>query len=455
MTDRRQIEYQDMKLPPQSLEAEQSVLGAILNYPDTYDRAVEAGLKRNHFYREANGLIFEAAESLMAKDEPVDLITMSEELKSKGVLEKIGGPAVLAELADAVGTAANVSHYAGIVREKAMLRRVISISQNASEQAYEAGVESEVVIEGMENSLIDIMQDRALKRLERFTLAKITTHTTKIEERHNASKRVSGLPTGLLDLDALTFGWQKGELVILAGRPSLGKTALALNLAPAAKVPVAFFSLEQTESQLLNRMLSNYASIPGDSLRGTRHLTNGDWERLVGATADVSSFPIYWDDSPESTVLEIRSKVRNLNMRLAKDGESLGMVVIDYLQLIKGLSVRRRREEEVSAISASLKAMAKELNIPVMALSQLNRRVEERPNKRPVLADLRESGAIEQDADVVMFIYRAEVYATTEAKREELAGECELIIAKNRNGRTGTVKVIWQPDWGRFVDRVR
>ena len=453
MTNRRQIEYQGMKLPPQSLEAEQSVLGAILNYPDTFDRAVEAGLKKNHFYREANGLIFEAAESLVVKDEPVDLITMSEELKSKGVLEKIGGPAVLAELADAVGTAANVSYYAGIVREKAVLRRVISISQNASEQAYATGTESDVVIEGMENSLIDIMQDRALKRLERFTLAKITTHTIKIEERHNAAKRVSGLPTGLLDLDALTFGWQKGELVILAGRPGQGKTALALNFAPAVKVPVAFFSLEMTEDQLLNRLLSNYSSIPLDSLRGTRHLTEGDWERLVGASADVDSFPIYWDDSPESNILDIRSKVRNLNMRLAKDDKTLGMVFVDYLQLIK--SMGRRREEEVAAISAGLKAMAKELNIPVMALSQLNRKVEERTNKRPVLSDLRESGGIEQDADIVMFVFRAEEYATTESKKEELAGECELIIAKNRNGRTGTVKVVWQADWGRFVDRVR
>lgn len=453
MTGRRQIEYQDMKLPPQSLEAEQSVLGAILNYPDTYDRAVEAGLKRAHFYREANGLIFEAMESLVTKDEPVDLITVSEELKSKGALEKIGGPAALAELADAVGTSANVPHYAQIVREKAILRRVISMTQNASEQAYATGTESSEVIEGLESGLIDIMQDRALQRLERFTTAKVLAHYSKIEERHSTQKRVSGLPTGLLDLDALTFGWQEGELIVLAGRPGQGKTALALNFAPAVKVPVAFFSLEMTETQLLNRLLSNYSSIPLDSLRGTRDLTDGDWKRLTGASADVSSFPIYWDDSPENNILDIRSKVRNLNMRLAKDGETLGMVIVDYLQLIK--SMGRRREEEVAAISAGLKAMTKELNIPVMALSQLNRKVEERSNKRPVQSDLRESGAIEQDADIIMFIYRAEEYATTEKKKEELAGECELIIAKNRNGRTGRVNVIWQADWGRFVDRAR
>ncbi|MEW5724771.1 MAG: replicative DNA helicase [Thermodesulfobacteriota bacterium] len=443
---RRASGAEDLKLPPQSLEAEQALLGAILRDESALPRVLETRLKPEDFYREAHGLIFEAMREHFDNAEPTDLVTLSHTLKKLGALDKIGGPAYLSELADAVGTAANVEHYARIVRDRATLRRLITTAAHISEQAYAPTSEVAEVLDRAEASIFAIREGRDVQTVQpvKGLLKETIGHIEALATRTGG---VTGVPTGFKDLDDLTGGFQKSDLVIIAGRPSMGKTALALNIATQTAIPeerddrlgspfaVAFFSLEMSTDQVLLRLLCSLGELDLRDVR-TGRLKEKDFVNLTSAASKLSDAPIYVDDTPALGVLEMRAKSRRLKSTLERQGVDLGLVVVDYLQLMRGRIQTDSREQEISEISRSLKALAKELSVPVVALSQLNRRVEERPNKRPQLADLRESGAIEQDADVIAFVFREEVY---KPDNEELRGRAELIVGKQRNGPIGAV----------------
>ncbi|MEW6264202.1 MAG: replicative DNA helicase [Thermodesulfobacteriota bacterium] len=455
---RRPEDHTDsLRLPPQSLETEQALLGALLLEGSVITRVLEARLRPEDFYREAHHLIFEAMRSLFDRGEPLDLITVNEALKKSGALEKIGGPAYLAELADAVATAANVEHYARIIRDKATLRRLIETSSRISEQCLTPASEVAEVLDSAEASIFGIREGRdhtslqPVKGLLKETIGHLETLMTR-------SGGVTGVPTGFKDLDDLTGGLQKSDLIVLAGRPSMGKTALALNLAIQTAVPeerdlrggqsfaVAFFSLEMSRDQIMLRLL---CALGGLDLRDVRtgRIRQQDFVLLTMAASKLSEALIYVDDTPALSVLEMRAKARRFKSQMTSQGQEVGLIAVDYLQLMKGTGGADSREQEISEISRSLKALAKELGVPVVAMSQLNRQVETRPNKRPVLADLRESGAIEQDADVIAFVFREEVY---KPDNEELRGRAELIIGKQRNGPIGTVPLTFIHHSGRF-----
>lgn len=447
---------EEIKLPPQSLEAEQSVLGAILNFAGVLDLVTGENLQRNDFYRDAHGLIYEAMLVLSDKSEPVDLITLSDTLKNNGALEKIGGPAYLSELADAVGTSANAGHYARIIREKSILRKLIDKSGQISEQCYVSASQVDQVLDDAEKSIFSIRDARIKGALQSVDSQVLNEAIQIIEERYGSGGSIIGVPTGFKDLDTLTSGFQPSDLIILAGRPSMGKTSLALNIAVNAAIPrerdikegnpysVAFFSLEMSQNQLILRLLCALAQIDLHSIRIGR-LRDTDWPALTEAAGRLQDAPIYIDDTGDISVLEIRAKARRLKSRLVAQGQDLGMVIVDYLQLVRGSA--EYREQEISEISRSLKALAKELNLPVIALSQLNRQVENRPDRRPILADLRESGAIEQDADVIAFVFREELY---KPDNEELRGKAELIVGKQRNGPTGKIPLTFIHSCTRF-----
>jgi len=467
MAERRQSrksssKVQDLKLPPQSLEAEQSLLGAIMLDNRALARVLETRLTPDDFYRESHGLIFEAMRDLFDRSLPVDLVTLNESLKKNGALDKAGGPAYLAELADAVGTAANVEHYAGIVRERSLLRHLIRSAADISEQCFSPTNEVHEILDRAEASILAIREGRDIQTLEPVK-GLLTTTIGHIEALMHRSGGVSGVPSGFADLDELTGGLQPSDLIILAGRPSMGKTALALNIATQTAIPeerdhktghplaVAFFSLEMSKDQLVLRLL---CSLGGLDLRDVRtgRVREQDFIHLTSAASKLNEALVYVDDTPGLSVLELRAKARRFKSQMLNQGQELGLIIVDYLQLMRGRDESLPREQVISEISRSLKGLAKELNVPVLALSQLNRRVEERPNKRPVLADLRESGALEQDADVIAFVYREEIY---KPDNEELKGRAELIVGKQRNGPVGTVNLTFLHHCARFRSSIQ
>ena len=431
----RDIDPSSYKVPPQNLEAEQSILGGILLENSSINSAVEI-LSKGDFYSEAHRKIFGIIIELFEKNEPVDLITLSNALKDKSMLDSVGGTSYLASLVDNVPSAANVVNYAKIVKEKAILRGLIGSATEIINSCYETGSDVDEVLDKAEHRIFEISENKV--RPSFYRIRDIVKDSFRaIEDLYARKELITGVPTGFERIDDLTSGLQKSDLIIIAGRPSMGKTSLALNIAQFAalegQTPVAIFSLEMSKEQLAFRLLASEAKVDSQRLR-KGYLGETDWPKLTTAAGRLSEAPLYIDDTPAITVLEMKAKSR----RLAADA-GLGLIIVDYIQLMRAGGSRDNREQEISEISRSLKALAKELKVPVVALSQLNRKVEDRPNRRPQMADLRESGAIEQDADVIAFIYRDEVYNKSEDNTEK--GLAEIIIAKQRNGPTGIVKL--------------
>lgn len=432
------------KLPPHSVDAEESILSAILIDNETLIDIVEI-LTVDDFYKPANMLIFKAMIDLFTKSEPVDLVTVLNELKEGGKLEAVGGAAYLSRLLDTVPVTVNASYHAKIIHNKATLRRLIEKSSEIIHKCYEDSGEVESTIDFAQHSIFSIADDK-LKPSFSHLSELINDNINTLEERQNNNSEFTGIPSGYTQFDRLTSGLQNADLIILAARPSMGKTAFALNVARNVAVDenklVAVFSLEMAKEQLSMRLLTSEARINSDRLKnGT--IGERDWERVADAAGIISEAPIYIDDTPNITVMEIRAKARRLKM-----DNDLAMIVIDYLQLMRGPSMGDRRDLEIAEISRSLKALAKELKIPVVALSQLNRMLEQRADKRPLMSDLRESGAIEQDADIIAFIYRDEVYNKDENNPNK--GKTELIVAKNRNGAVGTAHLTFIGKYTRF-----
>jgi replicative DNA helicase len=431
-------------LPPQSLEAEESILSAILVDNDTLLDVLEI-LSPEDFYRSAHQKIFSAISELFSRNEPVDLVTLTNILRENDRLEEIGGAAYLANLVDTVPLAVNAQYYAKIVYDKACLRRLIEKTNSIAKRCFEDRGDVDSVIDFAESSIFEISENKI--RPTFYPIGKIIeSNIDVLEERQGNRALVTGVATGFTKLDELTAGLQKSDLVILAGRPGMGKTALALNIAKNAAVdsniPVAIFSLEMSKEQLSLRMLSSEARIDSSRLR-RGFISQDDWIKITDSAGVLSQAPIFIDDSPNITALEIRAKSRRLKME-----KDIGLIIIDYLQLMKGRASAERRDLEISEISRSLKALAKEIDLPVVALSQLNRKLEERSDKRPQLADLRESGALEQDADVVAFLYRDELYNRDENNPNK--GKAELILSKQRNGPTGFTILTFLDTYTRF-----
>ncbi|MGH7771154.1 MAG: replicative DNA helicase [Candidatus Binatia bacterium] len=434
------------KVPPQNLEAESSVLGAIMLEDNAINPVLEILIPED-FYRESHRKIFRAMIELSNRNEPIDLITLSDLLKARGELEAVGGSAYLASLNALVPTAANVSYYARIVREKAILRHLISAATEIATRGFEEQGNVDEFLDTAEKVIFDI-SEKKIKSSFVMIGEMIKDSLKLVEKLYERKEMVTGVPTGYKDLDRLTAGLQPSDLIVVAGRPSMGKTAFCLNVATHAAleagIGVALFSLEMAKEQLVLRMLCSEARVDNSKVRAG-YLGERDFPRLANAAARLHEAPIYIDDTPAISILELRAKAR----RLVRDkGKRVGLVVLDYLQLMRGMGTAPNREQEISEISRSLKALAKELSVPVIAISQLNRRVEDRGDKRPMMADLRESGAIEQDADVIAFIYRDEVYNQKSTDR----GIAEIIVAKQRNGPIDTVRLAFLSEITRFED---
>ncbi len=434
------------KLPPQNIEAEQSVLGGILIENEAINRVTEI-LDPEDFYRDAHRKIFSALINLSERDEPADLITLTNELRKIDQLDSIGGASYVASLVDSVPTAANIEYYAKIVKEKAILRKLIQTSTEIITQGYEDRGDVEGFLDEAERAIFEISEKRV--RPSFYSIREIVKQSfTTIERLFQKKELVTGVPSGFKELDRMTAGFQPSDLIIVAGRPSMGKTAFCLNVAQYAaienKIPVAVFSLEMSKEQLVIRMLCSEAHVEGTRLR-TGFLNESDWPKLTIAAGNLSEAPIYIDDTAALSVLEMRAKARRL-----KSDHGLGMLIVDYLQLMKGRARVESRQQEISEISRSLKALAKELNIPVIAVSQLSRKTEERTGNRPQLSDLRESGAIEQDADLILFIYRDEVYNKSEDNPNR--GKAEVVIGKQRNGPIGKIDLAFLDKFTTFKD---
>ncbi len=433
------------KVPPQNLEAESSVLGGILLDNEAINRVLELIMPED-FYRESHRKIFRAMIGLSDRNEPIDIITLSDSLKARGELEAVGGAAYLASLNDFVPTAANIAYYARIVREKAILRQLISAATEIATRGFEDQGNVDEFLDAAEKVIFDISEKKVKSSF--MKLGDMMKDSIKMVERlYERKEMVTGVPTGFKDLDKLTSGLQPSDLIVVAGRPSMGKTAFCLNIATHAAFAgtgVAIFSLEMAKEQLGLRMLCCEARVDNSKVR-SGYLADREFPKLVMAAGRLAEAPIYIDDTPAISVLELRAKAR----RLARDREKkLGLIVVDYLQLMRGMGTANNREQEISEISRSLKALAKELAMPVIAISQLNRRVEDRADRRPMMADLRESGAIEQDADVIAFIYRDEVYN----QKSDDRGKAEVIVAKQRNGPIDTVRLAFLSEYTRFED---
>ena len=420
-------------LPPQDLQAEKFVLGSIFIDPSSIVKVIDI-LSPEDFYSASHRVIYTACLDLFERDEPIDIVTVSNELEKRGELEKAGGVAYLTELFALLPTSAHITHYAKIVKEKSILREIIKISQELIYRAYYSMEDSQELLSYAEKAFFDLSY---YGRKDSFSPIKdIVKDTIKyLENLYQRGDLITGIPTGFYELDRMTAGLQKGDLIIVAARPGMGKTAFALdvvrNACKQTNVGAAIFSLEMSKQQLCGRLLCAEARVNFQKFR-TGQLDPQEWQKIVQAASVLSQLPIYIDETPGINILEVKAKTKKLLKEMP-----LGLIVIDYLQLMRGLERRERREQEISEISAGLKALAKELNVPVIALSQLNRKVEERPDKRPQLADLRESGAIEQDADVILFIYRDDFYN----KESPEKGIAEIIIGKQRNGPMGVVKL--------------
>jgi len=436
------------RVPPQNLDAERSVLGGVLLENQAIQKISEV-IQEDDFYRDAHRKLYQAMIELHERGEPVDLITLTEDVTRRGWLEETGGAVYLASLADEVPTAANILYYAKIVKEKSVLRQVIEAATRIAREGYEQPENAVDYLDKAEQTILEI--SRRQQRKGFIPIRDVMQETFQnIEDLYKKQGMVTGVATGFVDFDHLTSGLQRSDLIILAGRPSMGKTALALNIARNAAVkdgiPVAVFSLEMSKEQLGVRLLCAEAEVDGQKLRAG-YIKKTDWKKLTSAADVLSRSPLFIDDSPGVTVREMRGKARQMKMEL-----DIGLVVVDYLQLMQGSHRVESRVQEISEISRSLKQLAKELELPVLALSQLNRGVENRPDKRPILADLRESGAIEQDADVIAFVYREEFYFRD---RPECQGKAELIVGKQRNGPVGTLPLIFRKEFTRFFDAVR
>lgn len=441
-------EYSFDRVPPQSLEAEMAVLGSMLIDNDCIGKIVEV-LDAGHFYRTAHRKIFSAATALYEKNDPVDLITLSEELKRQKILEEVGGTYFLTELSETIPSSANVDYHLRIVLEKYLLRKLIEESAGIARECYEGVEDVYEIIDRSEQRIFGLSEKRLRRTFQHISPIMHDAFET-IERFHERQGTVTGVPSGFTKLDELTSGFQQSELIIVAGRPSMGKTAFCLNVARAVTVgvkePVGIFSLEMSKRQLALRLLCAEARVDAHGVR-TGRLADDQWQKLSMCVGVLTEAPIYIDDTPGIGVLELRAKARRL-----KKEKNVGMIIIDYLQLMQGPKNAESRQQEISIISRSLKALAKELDIPVIALSQLSRAVEIRGGeRRPMLSDLRESGAIEQDADVVLFIYRPEFYMKREeAEMKQLEGKAEVIIGKQRNGPVGTVHLNFIKKYARF-----
>jgi len=434
--------------PPASMEAEQSVLGAILVNPQALDQIADL-LSPQDFYRQAHALIYQAMFDLYRKGEPVDLTTVTALLKDRGQLEEVGGPVFLASLSEHLGMASNAFYYARLVHEKSILRSLLTRTQEIAAACLRPVEDVDEFLDEAEAKIFEISDSKIRPGFQSLgaLVVKEIEHLEAIWHREKG--RITGVPSGFIDLDNYTAGFQNGDLIIIAARPSMGKTALALNIAfnaaYEAQIPVAFFSLEMSKEQLVRRLLSSVGEIDASHLRRA-FLTTQEWQNLQEAAGYLQDCPIYIDDTPAANVLEVRSKAR----RLRAEGK-LGLIIVDYLQLMRGRGEAASREQEISEISRSLKALAKELNVPVIALSQLSRKVEERRPKIPELADLRESGAIEQDADVIFFIYRDEVYNENSPEK----GVARILLKKQRNGPTGELRLAFRDLYTRFDNLAR
>ncbi|HSW32905.1 MAG TPA: replicative DNA helicase [Steroidobacteraceae bacterium] len=435
-----------LRVPPQSIEAEQAVLGGLLLDNSTWD-AIADRLRAEDFYRRDHQQIFSAIAELSARSEPSDAVTLAEHLAAKGEAEETGGLAYLASLARDTPTAANIRAYADIVRERSLLRQLIRVSGEIAASAYGSeGRPATELVDEAERRVFEIAEQGRRSGSGFVPLRDILGATIdRLDMLHANQGQLTGVSTGYDDLDRMTAGLQPGDLIIIAGRPSMGKTTLALNIAEnaaiAANTPVAVFSMEMSREQLSMRMVSSLGRVDQSHLR-TGNFGDEDWARINGAIAQMKTAPLYIDDSGALTPTEVRARAR----RLKRERGGLGLIVVDYLQLMQVAGTKENRTNEISEISRSLKALAKELHVPVIALSQLNRGVEQRTDKKPVMSDLRESGAIEQDADIIVLIYREEVYEPDTPRK----GIADIIIAKQRNGPTGEVHLTFLGKYTRF-----
>ena len=437
------------RIPPQAVDVEEQVIGAMLLEKEAIPKVIEV-LDDGAFHSEKNKRIFQAIIALFERSEPADSITVAEELRRRGQLETIGGEAYLVELTMRVTSAANVEYHARIILEKALMRRLISESNALTARAYNPTEDAFDLLDQAEQAIFKISEWRLKKNFQSMDKA---VHDTleMLESIHGKHEGVTGVPTGFRDLDTLTGGWQNSDLIIIAGRPSSGKTAFALSLAANASMHknkptgVGIFSLEMSLRQLVMRLLCAEARVDAHAVR-TGRLPDDDWKRLSIGAGRLAKANIFIDDSASLGILELRAKARRL-----KAEQNVGLIIVDYLQLMQGPRSAENREKEISAISRSLKALAKELDIPVLALSQLSRAVEGRTDKRPILSDLRESGAIEQDADVVAFVHRPEMYTDPKSeKMEEVQGRAEIIVGKQRNGPIDDVTLAFVSRYARF-----
>jgi replicative DNA helicase len=435
------------KLPPQNLEAEAAVLGAMLIDEDAIGSALEL-LEAGSFYKAAHQKVFEAIAGLYNSNKAVDLITLTDELKRKAQLDEVGGVTFLTGLANTVPTAANIRHYAGIVKEKSILRTLINNATKIVSSCYETDGNIEEVVDDAERLIFEVTDRRSSGGYCR--LKEVVKDSIEIIDRlYQKKAHVTGVPTGYIDFDMKTAGLQPSDLIIVAGRPSMGKSAFALGVAEYAgvieKVPTALFSLEMSKEQLVQRMLCAHAKVDAHKVR-TGYLATSDWPRLTAAAGKLSDAPIFIDDTPGISAMELRTKARRL-----KAQQDIQLLILDYLQLMRGASNMESRQQEISDISRALKALARELHIPIIAISQLSRAVEARSDHRPQLSDLRESGAIEQDADVVVLILREEYYKPTSDNQ----GIAEIIIAKQRNGPVGNLSLSFIKEYTRFENLAR
>lgn len=433
------------KIPPHDIEAEQAVIGSMLTDKTAVSDSIEL-LKEEDFYREDNKLIYLAMLNLYNKAEPIDLITVKSELEAMGKFEAIGGFEYLAELPEKVPTTANAQKYIKIVKEKSQLRQLISVANKIIELGFDTTEDVEDIMDEAERKIFDLSQGKNAKG---YVAIKdiLVDSVTQLEELYRRKQHITGVSTGFIDLDYRTAGLHGSELILVAARPAMGKSAFALNIATNAALrsntPVAIFSLEMSKEQMVNRILCSEAMVDSNKVR-TGKLEDEDWSKIAEATGPISEAGIYIDDTPGLSIMEIRARARKLKLE-----KNIGLIVIDYLQLVQGSSKKSSsREQEIAEISRSLKILAKELNVPVIALSQLSRAVEQRPDHRPLLSDLRESGSIEQDADIVMFLYRDDYYNEDSDKK----GIAEVIIAKQRSGSTGTVDLGWLGSYTKFVN---
>jgi replicative DNA helicase len=433
------------RIPPHHVEAEQSVLGSLLIDRNALSE-VGGKLKAEHFYLEKHKEIYEAIMTLYEESLPVDIVTVSDVLQKRGTLDKVGDLDYIAQLANSVPTTANVSHYVSIIEDKALLRSLITSSGKIMDMGYQGSMEGTDVLNEAEKSVFAISQSLNRTGLEPINSLLDKTFS-QLEELCQNTGDLTGVPSGFMDLDRKTSGFQNSDLILIAARPAMGKTSFVLNIAVNAALrnfPVAIFSLEMSRTQLVNRILALESMVELEKMR-TGKLDAEDWKKIGYSLGPLSKSPVYIDDNAGINTMEMMSKLRKLKLE-----KGLGLVVIDYLQLMEGRKKTENRQQEISDISRSLKVMAKELNVPIIALSQLSRAPEQRNDHRPILSDLRESGAIEQDADLVMFLYRDDYYNDESDKRNIV----EVIISKHRNGSTGTIELAWLPQYTKFGNRM-